>query len=567
MLSTSWLLLSLFLAPLSATANTANSKLKGLDPALLSKYSPSSKNTWTCLDGSKEIAWSAVNDDFCDCRDGSDEPGTSACPNTRFYCENAGHIGSFIPSSRVADGLCEPECCDGSDEAPGVCPNRCKEIGDAYRVKREAEDKLRRAGAKIRASYIAFAHQEKSRLEKRLEELTKESETKAQEVEKLRDVAERTESLSQAALEFKKESPLYKSMVKHNLALKSLEREYKKHQEREKALGQILDSLRTGYNPNYQDMAVLEAVRGWEEMAGLPHINDVKKGEAVEVDDITVNEDDIDDDESSSVEDKEEEKPVDDGLWTKEQLDLELQGVISTDYTNLLLEHEEHINQPVEDSLLWDISNYLPSSLLPIYEETKDSFLTFLEKLSIIRGDSSSSNAASAEAQRAQNALTQAQSALAQLQTQKGKVAEDIKEVFSVEKFGKRGEWKKLDNECIEHHAGEYIYELCLFKEAKQKPLSGSGQTFSLGRFDGWNTAEGVEQGSAEYYSKQYYKRGTRCWNGPERSVVVVMTCGTENAVTSVQELEKCEYQFTATTPALCLPLEGSKGSAGKDEL
>ena len=55
--------------------------------------------------------------------------------------------------------------------------------------------------------------------------------------------------------------------------------EHQKHLEREKALGDILDSLRTGYNPNYQDMAVLEAVRGWEHFAGLTDINDVKKDE------------------------------------------------------------------------------------------------------------------------------------------------------------------------------------------------------------------------------------------------------------------------------------------------
>ena len=34
----------------------------------------------------------------------------------------------------------------------------------------------------------------------------------------------------------------------------------------------------------------------------------------------------------------------------------------------------------------------------------------------------------------------------------------------------------------------------------------------------------------------------------------LVWTCGTENALHSVQELEKCEYQFTGTSPALCLP-------------
>ena len=34
------------------------------------------------------------------------------------------------------------------------------------------------------------------------------------------------------------------------------------------------------------------------------------------------------------------------------------------------------------------------------------------------------------------------------------------------------------------------------------------------------------------------------------------MSCGTENAIHSVIELEKCEYQFTGTSPALCLPLD-----------
>jgi protein kinase C substrate 80K-H len=36
------------------------------------------------------------------------------------------------------------------------------------------------------------------------------------------------------------------------------------------------------------------------------------------------------------------------------------------------------------------------------------------------------------------------------------------------------------------------------------------------------------------------------------------LSCGTENALLTVQELEKCEYQFVGTTPALCLPIDAT---------
>jgi hypothetical protein len=67
-----WLLsLSLFLLILSALGTP---ETRGVHPSFLSKYKPEG-STWTCLDGSKTISWTAVNDDYCDCLDGSDEPG------------------------------------------------------------------------------------------------------------------------------------------------------------------------------------------------------------------------------------------------------------------------------------------------------------------------------------------------------------------------------------------------------------------------------------------------------------------------------------------------------------
>ena len=76
----SWLLLSLLASPYSTVLGDARSvdKTFGVQPALLSSYKPLANSKWKCLDGSKEIPWDAVNDDYCDCKDGSDEPGMKA---------------------------------------------------------------------------------------------------------------------------------------------------------------------------------------------------------------------------------------------------------------------------------------------------------------------------------------------------------------------------------------------------------------------------------------------------------------------------------------------------------
>lgn len=72
--------------------------------------SKSSEPLFRCLDPKGTlIPFKAVNDDFCDCPDGSDEPGTSACSyknGRKFWCKNEGHISAWIWSSRVGDGIC-----------------------------------------------------------------------------------------------------------------------------------------------------------------------------------------------------------------------------------------------------------------------------------------------------------------------------------------------------------------------------------------------------------------------------------------------------------------------------
>ncbi|KAJ3374743.1 hypothetical protein GGF31_006640 [Allomyces arbusculus] len=138
-----------------ATSGSAAASLRGVAKSKLDLYKPRADGQWTCLDASKTIPFAAVNDDYCDCPDGSDEPGTAACNNGRFHCANVGHRPADIPGSRVNDGVCEPDCCDGSDEYDGkiTCPNTCAETGAAWRKQQEEATRKLAEGLRKKEEY------------------------------------------------------------------------------------------------------------------------------------------------------------------------------------------------------------------------------------------------------------------------------------------------------------------------------------------------------------------------------------------------------------------------------
>lgn len=97
--------------------NTKPNLIRGIHEQESRFYTPSRENKFTCIRSLEVIDFQKVNDDFCDCLDGSDEPGTSACPNGLFFCANQIDLKNFrkaVHSSKVNDGICD--CCDGSDE-------------------------------------------------------------------------------------------------------------------------------------------------------------------------------------------------------------------------------------------------------------------------------------------------------------------------------------------------------------------------------------------------------------------------------------------------------------------
>eukprot|EP01031_Cornospumella_fuschlensis_P026040 gene26040-31442_t len=64
----------------------AVSKVRGVAPHLSTKYD---QEKFVCDGGKVILNPSSINDDYCDCQDGSDEPGTSACSNGVYYCLNS----------------------------------------------------------------------------------------------------------------------------------------------------------------------------------------------------------------------------------------------------------------------------------------------------------------------------------------------------------------------------------------------------------------------------------------------------------------------------------------------
>ncbi|KAJ3109369.1 hypothetical protein HDU96_007234 [Phlyctochytrium bullatum] len=129
--------------------------------------------------------------------------GTAACPNGKFICENVGHETLEIPSSRVNDGICDDECCDGTDEYDGKvsCPNFCEEAGRLEAERRQKHRNVARAGARIRREYVEAHREEIASRSQRLEEARQELADLEEESATFKAAKEETESRETALRE------------------------------------------------------------------------------------------------------------------------------------------------------------------------------------------------------------------------------------------------------------------------------------------------------------------------------------------------------------------------------
>lgn len=264
-------MLSKFLLYLSASAATTS--IRGVSPEQESLYKPDENGMFACLKNTDvKISMDQINDNYCDCPDGSDEPGTSACGNGLFYCKGN---GEFISTEFVDDGICDYDlCCDGSDEISGICVDKCAEARELERQRRAAAEELLNSGKETRLKYIETATERKEALVKKangLESEISDLQTRIGEMKanylRLRDEEdgvnvdpESLEALSLLRKVFNKAQKDHKELYKD---LKSAVDSYN-------ALNIAMQKMETGYNPNFNDPAVKEALHTWHNTPKLP---------------------------------------------------------------------------------------------------------------------------------------------------------------------------------------------------------------------------------------------------------------------------------------------------------
>ena len=142
--------------------------------------------------------------------------------------------------------------------------------------------------------------------------------------------------------------------------------------------------------------------------------------------------------------------------------------------------------------------------------------------------------------------------------------------------FGPDDVFRALKGTCVSKDSGEYTYELCFMDKTTQKPKKGGGGT-NMGNFKGFETVQVDDQlpvdgkgvGSGERIAMKY-EGGQHCWNGPNRSSMVVLACAEVDEIWRIVEEEKCVYRLEVGTPAVCTGNGNGVGSvkpSGKDEL
>ena len=171
--------------------------IRGLQQSLQDKWAAGTD--LHCDDGTRTFTAAQINDNYCDCADGADEPGTSACAKGTFVCANRGYRTVTISSMRVDDGVCD--CADGTDEGTVVkCPNTSKAAAQRERDMIQKVTRAYQLGSAKKATLRAEFLQAKEGEVARVEPLEKDAAAQREVTDRLREARDAVQAAHDAAV-------------------------------------------------------------------------------------------------------------------------------------------------------------------------------------------------------------------------------------------------------------------------------------------------------------------------------------------------------------------------------
>ncbi|KAG9280106.1 glucosidase 2 subunit beta [Astyanax mexicanus] len=490
---------------------------------------------FTCLDGSRTIPFDRVNDDYCDCKDGSDEPGTAACPNGSFHCTNSGYRPTFIPSSRINDGICD--CCDTTDEynSGAKCENTCRDLGRKEQEVLQKMAEITKEGFLLKQQLIQEGKNGQQEKQNKLNELQNSKKELEEKVEALRTVKETAEQPEKEA----KERHL-KAWEEQKAAVQA-EKDKNKMAEAFLELDDDADGLVSVVELQSHMELDSDADGSVSEAEAQALLGGVDRVDTAAFESVW-----------SNIKDKyvSESQPVDAAPAdaTPEEIKEPVTDNDSDQYPNdedLPEEEEEDEEDEDDDYPEEDVDKAPPTARTP---EKKD------ENEEAMPPYDDATQALIDGAQKARENFEESERALRDMDDQIRNIEKEIS--FD---FGPEGEFSYLYSQCYELTTSEYIYRLCPFNRVSQKPKYGGSET-NLGT---WGTWAGPESNK---YLVMKYEHGTGCWQGPNRSTTVKLTCGKETVVTSTSEPSRCEYLMEFITPAVCQEPSSTDPQRNHDE-
>lgn len=513
------LLLPLLLSTLSGLASPVEVK-RPRGVSLTNHHFYDESKPFTCLDGSATITFDRVNDDYCDCKDGSDEPGTAACPNGRFHCSNAGYRPQYIPSSRVNDGICD--CCDATDEYNSgiVCENTCKEMGRKEQEALKQMAEVAKEGFELKKALMEEASKRKEEKQKKLVELQEGKKSVEEQVETLRAMKEAAEKPEKEAKD------LHQKAWEEQKAVEQAKRDQAKAAEAFQELDDDADGMVSVAELQTHNELDIDGDGIFSETEAQTLLGNSLQADMASFQDIvwTAIKEKY---KAESLADTQPLPPIPVEEEQDTQPDSHVDQIPPDEDYN---EDEDEEEDTDEDSIDEEVLPPKPASDDKSVEDELEKMPPYDE----------ATQALIDAAQKAREQFEEIEKSLKEMEESIRSLEKEI--TFD---FGPHREFSYLYGQCYELATNEYIYRLCPFNRVSQKPKHGGSET-SLGTWGSWAGPDDNK------FSIMKYEHGTGCWQGPNRSTTVKLTCGKETVVTTTTEPSRCEYLMEFVTPAAC---------------